>query len=109
MPRSNWKGFITFGLVSIPIVLFNAIDPSATVSFKQINRKTGARIKYKRIDVETEKEVPWEQIGKGYEFDKDVIVPVDEKDLKRVAGENARTIDIEEFIDKKNINFVDLE
>lgn len=109
MPRSNWKGFITFGLVSIPIVLYNAIDPKSTVSFKQINRKTGARIKYKRIDVYTEREVPWEQIGKGYEMSKDMIIPVDEKDLKRVAGENARTIDIGEFIDKKNIDFVHVD
>lgn len=109
MPRSNWKGFITFGLVNIPIVLYNAQDPSSSVSFKQINRKTGARIKYKRVDAETGKEVPWDEIVRGYEYDKDVILPVGDDELKRVAGENARTIAIEEFVDKDNINFINIE
>lgn len=109
MPRSNWKGFITFGLVSIPIILYNSIDPQSSVSFKQINRKTGARIKYKRVDAETEKEVPWGDIAKGYEYNKDVILPVEEGELKKVAGENARTVDILEFIDKKNISLINVE
>lgn len=106
MPRSNWKGSISFGLVNIPIVLFNSVDPSGGVSFKQINKKTGAKIKYKRVDSETEKEVPWDEIGKGYEYSKDVILPVGEDELKKVAGENARTIAIEEFVDKKNVDFI---
>ncbi len=109
MPRSNWKGVISFGLVSIPIILFNSQDPSSNVSFKQINRKTGSKIKYKRVDAETGKEVPWDQIGKGYEYEKDQILPVEEDELKRVAGENARTIAIEEFVDKDNLNFINIE
>lgn len=109
MPRSNWKGHISFGLVSIPILLFNSIEPKSGISFKQINKKTGAKIKYKRIDSETEKEVPWGDIGKGYEYAKDVVLPVGDDELKKVAGENARTIAIEEFIDKKNIDFIDIE
>ena len=109
MPRSNWKGFITFGLVNIPIILFNSQDPSSSVHFRQINRKTGATIKYKRVDSETGKEVPWNEIGKGYEYDKDVILPVGEDELKKVAGENERIIAIEEFIDKDNLNFINIE
>lgn len=109
MPRSNWKGFITFGLVNIPVILFNSIEPASTVSFRQINRKTGSKIKYKRVDAETGKEVPWEEIGRGYEYDKDIILPVDDNELKRVAGENARTIAIEEFVDKDSIGFIDIE
>lgn len=109
MPRSNWKGSISFGLVNIPIVLFNSEEPSSSVSFKQINRQTGAKIKYKRVDSETEKEVPWAQIGKGYEYEKDVILPVEEGELQKVAGENARTIAIEEFVDKKNINLINVD
>ncbi len=109
MPRSNWKGNISFGLVSIPIVLYNSIDPSSSVAFKQINKKTGDLIKYKRVDVETEKEVPWEQIGKGYQYAKDMLLPVEEGELQRVAGENARTIAIEEFIDKKNIDYINID
>lgn len=109
MPRSNWKGHISFGLVNIPILLFNSIEPASGVSFKQINKKSGAKIKYKRFDSETEKEVSWEDIGKGYEYSKDVLLPVRDDELKKVAGQNARTIAIEEFIDKKNIDFIDIE
>lgn len=109
MPRSNWKGNISFGLVSIPIELYNSIDPSSSVSFKQINKKTGSLIKYKRVDAETEKEVPWEQIGKGYPYSKEIILPVEEDELKRVAGENARTIAIEEFVDQDNIDFINVD
>ena len=109
MPRSNWKGNISFGLVSIPIVLFNSIDPASEIAFKQINKKTGSKIKYKRVDSETGREVPWEQIVKGYEYSKDIILPLEDDELKRVAGENARTIAIEEFVDKKNIDFIIVE
>lgn len=109
MPRSNWKGNISFGLVSIPITLYNSIEPKSHVSFRQINKKTGAPIKYKRVDSETEKEVPWEHIGKGYQYAKDMILPVEENELTRVAGDNARTIAIEEFVDKKNIDFVHVD
>lgn len=109
MPRSNWKGNISFGLVSIPIILFNSEDPSSDISFKMINRKTGDKIKYQRVDVDTGKEVPWEQIGKGYEYEKDVIIPVEEGELKKVAGENAHMIAIEEFVDKKNINLINVD
>lgn len=109
MPRSNWKGSISFGLVSIPVELYNTVDPSSGVSFKQINKKSGAKIKYKRIDAETEREVTWENIGKGFEYSKDVILPVGDDELKRVAGENARTIAIEEFVDIKNMDFIHVE
>lgn len=109
MPRSNWKGTISFGLVSIPIVLYNSEDTAHKVSFHQIDKRNNARIQYQRINTETGKEVPWENVLKGYEYDKDIILPVEEDELKKVAGENARTISIENFIDKDNINFVDVQ
>lgn len=109
MPHANWKGNISFGLVNIPVVLYNSEDPASGVSFKQIDKRTGDKIKYKRVNAETGKEVPWEDIGKGYEYSKDVILPVGDDELKRVAGENARTIAIEEFVDKKSINFLNID
>ena len=108
MPKNNWKGNISFGLVSIPIILINAVDPSGNISFRQINKKTGSTIKYKRVDAETGKEVAWGDIAKAYQYSKNLILPVGDDELKRVAGENARTISIEEFVDKKNINFIDI-
>lgn len=109
MARSNWKGYISFGLVNIPIVLFTSEDMSDKVSFHQIDRRNNARIKYKRVNVETGKEVPWEDIVKGYEYTKDNIFVVGEGELEKIAGENARTIAIESFVNKKDINFIDVQ
>lgn len=109
MPRSNWKGTISFGLVSIPISLINSEDNSQKVSFHQIDNRNKARIKYLRVNTETGKEVPWENIVKGYEYDKETILPVEEGELKNVVGENARTIAIETFINESEIHFIDVE
>lgn len=108
MPRSNWKGFISFGLVNIPIILYNSENTAEKVSFHQIDKKTFARIKYKRVNAETGKEVPWENIIKGYEYDKNTILPVEEGELERVAGENARSIAIENFVSENSINLIDV-
>lgn len=108
MPRSNWKGVISFGLVNIPISLFNSEDTSERVAFHQIDKRNYARIKYQRVNEETGKEVPWENIIKGYVYNKDTVLPVEEDELKKVAGENARTIAIEHFVKEDSIDFVDI-
>src|ERR1700733_10979638 len=97
MPRSNWKGSITFGLVSLPVLLFPSENKSAGISFHQIDKRNNARIKYQRINVESGKPVEWEDITRGYEYDKETTIPVPDDVLKKVAGTNARTIDIETF------------
>lgn len=109
MPNAIWKGNISFGLVNIPISLYSAEDKSAQISFRQIDKRNKARIKHQRINVKNGKEVPWEDVVRGYEYEKDHIMIVEEGELERVAGENAQTIAIEEFIDKKNINHVLVE
>lgn len=109
MPRSNWKGTISFGLVSIPIALYTTENAAEKVSFHQIDKRNNARIKYQRVNVETGQEVPWEDIIKGYEYNKDVVLPVEDDELKKVAGENARTIAIENFINKDEISYIDVE
>lgn len=106
MPRSNWKGMISFGLVSIPIVLLPTENKSAHISFHQIDKRNNARIKYKRINVETGKEVPWEEITRGYEYDQETSVPVPDEILKKVAGEQGKTIDIETFINKNDLDII---
>lgn len=108
MPRSNWKGVISFGLVSIPILLYPSDNKAATISFHQIDKRNNARIKYQRINESTGKVVPWEQITRGYEYDKETTIPVPDEVLKKVAGENARSIDIENFIDEKELNWLTL-
>lgn len=109
MPHAIWKGQISFGLVSIPVALYSAEDKSSSISFHQVDKRTGARIKYKRTNAVTGKEVPWEDIAKGYEYDEDNTFVVQKGELERIAGDNAKTIAIEAFVDKNNINFVDIE
>lgn len=109
MPRSNWKGSISFGLVNIPIMLYPAEDPSQKVSFHQLDKRNNARIQYQRINVETGQIVPWEEVIKGYAYSKEVSIPVKEGELKKIAGENGRTIAIEAFVDEKDLDLISLE
>lgn len=109
MPRSNWKGHISFGLVSIPIILYNIENKKADISFHQIDKRNNARIKFQRINVDTGKVVPWEKIVRGYEYDKDTLIPVPDEVLERVAGENARTIDIQTFINKNEFDILSID
>jgi DNA end-binding protein Ku len=109
MPRSNWKGFISFGLVSIPVVLFPTQDKSADISFHQIDKHNNARIKYQRINSVTGKVVDWSDIIKGYEYDKETIIPVPEEVLNKIAGESGRTIEIKQFITKKELDLITID
>lgn len=108
MPRSNWKGHISFGLVSIPIILYSIENKKADISFHQIDKRDSARIKFQRINVNTGKAVPWENITRGYEYEKDTLIPVPDKVLEKVAGENARTIDIQTFINKNEFDILSI-
>lgn len=108
MPRSNWKGHISFGLVSIPIILYTIENTKADISFHQIDKRNNARIKFQRINAETGKVVPWEDVTRGYEYDKDTVIPVPDEVLEKVAGENARTIDIQNFINKSDFDILSI-
>jgi len=109
MPHAIWKGHISFGLVSIPIVLYPSENRSANISFRQIDKRDNAPIKYQRINAETGKEVPWSEITKGYEYAKGEILPVKSGELEKVAGDNAKVIEIESFIDKSEIDYINVE
>ena len=106
MPRSNWKGVISFGLVSIPIVLYPLEKKEAEITFHQIDKRDNARIKYQRINSDTGKVVPWERITRAYEYDEDTNIPVPDDVLQRVAGDKARTIAIETFIHHDELNSI---
>lgn len=109
MPRSHWKGSISFGLVNIPISLFPAENKLADISFHLIDKRDNARIQYQRINIDTGKVVDWQNITRGYSAAKDEVVPVPDDVLKRVAGDNARTIDIESFVPKKDFDILLLQ
>src|SRR5713226_872048 len=97
-PRANWKGFLRLSLVTCPVALYPATSDSEKVSFNQINRNTGHRIKYTRVDAETGEEVPNEDIMKGFKVDTDTYVEVTKEELENVTLEYTRTIEIDEFV-----------
>ncbi|MGZ5944092.1 MAG: non-homologous end joining protein Ku [Isosphaeraceae bacterium] len=103
-PRANWKGFLRLSLVTCPIALFPATSESEKVSFNQINKNTGHRIKYAKVDAETGEEVLNDDIVKGYKVDTDTYVTVDRDELDNIALESTRTIDIDEFVPKSDID-----
>ncbi|TAL64722.1 MAG: Ku protein [Legionella sp.] len=103
MPRSIWKGDISFGLVNIPISL-TSVEENNDIHFHLLNAKTKARVRYQRIDENNGKEVPWNQIVKGYEYEKDQYIIVNEEEFEKASPELFKTIDIEEFVDLKDID-----
>jgi DNA end-binding protein Ku len=103
-PRANWKGFLRLSLVTCPVALFPATSESEKVRFNQINKNTGHRIKYAKVDSETGEEVESEDIIKGYKIDTDTYVQVSNDELQNIALESTHTIDIDEFIPKSEID-----
>jgi DNA end-binding protein Ku len=103
MARAIWSGSISFGLVSIPVKLFNAVSRKS-VSFNQLDVRTGARVRQKLISSVDGEEVPREQIVKGYNLGGDTYVQVTEDELAQVMPRAQRTIDLEEFVDLAEID-----
>src|SRR5260370_10464653 len=95
-PRANWKGFLRLSLVTCPVALYPATSDSEKINFNQINRNTGHRIKYTRVDADTGEEVASEDIMKGFKVDTDTYVEVTKEELENVALESTRHIRIDE-------------
>src|SRR5437764_2642476 len=103
-PRANWKGFLRLSLVTCPVALYPATSDSDKISFNQINKKTGHRIKYAKVDADTGEEVRNEDIMKGFKVDTDTYVEVAKEELENVALESTRTIEIQEFVPRQEID-----
>lgn len=103
-PRAYWKGYLKLSLVSCPVALFPASSEREKISFHQINKKTGNRIKYRKVDAETEEEVDASDIIKGYEVGKGEYIELEPEELEAVAIESTRTIEIDQFVPKKEID-----
>ena len=91
-------------LVTCPIALFPATSEAEKISFNQINRKTGHRIKYVKVDAETGDDVENEDIIKGYKVDTDTYITIDKEELENIALESTRTIDIDQFVPRSEID-----
>ena len=103
MPRTMWKGAISFGLVSIPVKVFPATEEKS-LKFNQLHDADGGRIKMKRTCSKCGEEVAFEHIVKGFEIDKDQYVFLDEDDFDAVPVESSRAIDIVQFIELEEID-----
>lgn len=108
MSRPIWKGFITFGLVNVPVILYSA-EKKFDIQLKLIDSRDHARIRYVRVNEHTGEEVPWEDVVKGYEYDDHDYVLLKEQDLKNIAGENSKTINIESFVNQDSLDYMDFE
>ncbi len=103
-PRAYWKGYLKLSLVSCPIALFPATSEREKISFHQLNKKTGHRIKYRKVDAETGDEVEAADIIKGYEVGKGEYIELQPEELEAVAIESKRTIEIDEFVPREEID-----
>ena len=97
-PRPNWKGYLKLSLVSCAIALYPATTSGERVSFNQLNKNTGNRIRYKKVDAETQEEVASDDIVKGYQVDKDVFVTVEDEEIEALKVEASHTIEIDSFV-----------
>jgi DNA end-binding protein Ku len=103
-PRAYWKGFLRLSLVTCPIALYPATSEREKIHFHQLNRKTGNRIQYKKVDSDTGREVDRDDIIKAYEKSKGKYIPVEPEELEAVAIESKRTIEIDQFVGRKEID-----
>ena len=100
--RSIWKGALSFGLVNIPVQLFSA-TVAHNLDLDMLDKTDLAHIKYQRVNEQTGKEVPWENIVKGYKYDDDYII-LEDADFEEASPKKSRMIEIEEFVDEKEIS-----
>jgi len=103
MPRAMWKGAISFGLVTIPVVVYPATEEK-TLRFNQLHDEDGGRVRYKRVCEKDGEEVSFEHIVKGYEVEKDRYVVLSDDDFDSVPVRSSRAIDIVRFVDIDQID-----
>jgi DNA end-binding protein Ku len=108
MASSVWKGHLTFGLVSFPIRLFSAAR-SESVSFNLLHKEDHSRIRQVVFCQAEDKPVPRSELVKGYEYEKDQYVEIDDEDIKKVAPKTARIMEILEFVKSDDVDPIYLE
>jgi DNA end-binding protein Ku len=103
MPRSIWTGAISFGLVTVPVKLYSAVNRK-TVRFHQLSGRSGSRIAQKRVDPQSGEEVAFEDIVKGYELAPDRYVVIEPAELDTLQPKKTKTIEIEDFVELSQID-----
>ena len=103
-PRAYWKGYLKLSLVSCPIAMYPATSEREKISFHQLHKQTGNRIRYKKVDAETGREVENDDIIKGYEVSKGEYIEIEPEELEAVEIESKRVIEIDQFVPKDDID-----
>jgi DNA end-binding protein Ku len=101
--RAIWKGAINFGLVSIPVALYSA-ETSSSIDFDLLDKRDFSRVRYRRVNEKTGREVPWDEIVKGYEYEKGEYVALTDEDFVKANVEASQSIDILDFVDGAEIS-----
>jgi DNA end-binding protein Ku len=102
-PKSIWNGTVTFGLVNVPIKLYSATE-SKTVHFHEVHVRDGARIQHRRMCSKEDKEVPYEEVVKGFEVDPDHYVVLEKDEVKAAAGDRGKVIHLSDFVEAGEID-----
>ncbi len=101
--RAIWKGSIDFGLVNIPVRLYSA-ESSGGTNFDLLDKRDFSRVRYRRVNEQTGREVPWDEIIKGYEYEKDEYVALSDDDFVQANVETTQTIAITDFVDAAEVS-----
>lgn len=102
--RSIWKGHIRFSLVTIPIQIFNAVNTSSAISFKQLHKEDMGRVAYRKVCRNCSEELGMKDIVKGYEYADDQYVVLEKQELESIKLKSTRAIDIEAFVDLNEVH-----
>ena len=102
--RPFWKGYLKLSLVACPIALYTGTSSTERVSFRQINKKTGNRLRQQLVDEVTREPVENEDKGRGYEYSKNAYILVDDDELDAIAIESNHTIEIDSFVPREQID-----
>lgn len=102
--RAFWKGYLKLSLVSCPIALYTGTSATERVSFRQINKKTGNRLRQQLVDEVTREPVEGQNKGRGYEYAKNAYIPVDDDELDAIAVESTHTIEIDSFVPREQVD-----
>ena len=103
MPRSIWKGAISFGLVTIPVRVFSGTEEK-DLSFRQVHAEDGGRIRYKRVCEEDGQEIPYSEIAKGYEAADGRMVILDREDFDNLPLTTTKTVDVVQFVSQEQVD-----
>jgi len=102
MARPVWSGTLSFGLLNIPVSLMSG-ERRTDISFRMLDARNNAPIKYERVNAETGEEVPWKEIVKAFEYEKGSYVVLEPEDIKSAASEGREAVEVEAFVDVDSI------